>query len=382
MRRRTDSLLRNFSIFKGRANLRVLYDGSIYSHQVAGGISRYFANIIKNLPPDFAPILTTKNSRILNYPEHPALKIYNSPVFRPGRIAIPLGKLYFRAVERIVRPHLIHPTYYSRLTDEKMSHRRCPLVITVWDMIHEIFSATMDPHGVGAREKKEAILGSDAVLCISESTKADLLDRVAVPEERIIVTHLASEIDDFISHGDEAVPEQPYFLYVGSRAPYKNFDGLCKALSILSEKMTDVRLCVVGSPFNSKENELIGKLGIMKVIENYGEVADSHLAKLYRCSVAFVYPSFYEGFGIPLLEAMACGTAIIASNCSSIPEVVGDAAMLFEPSDTNSLAEALFFMLDHPAKRSDFISKGNERAKSFSWEKTVAETIQVYRSLL
>ena len=362
--------------------MRVLYDGSIYAHQVAGGISRYFANIIKNLPPDFAPILTTKYNRTLNTPGHPGLKVYNFPVFRPGRISIPLGKLYFRAVERILRPDVIHPTYYSRLTDEKMGHRRCPLVITVWDMIHEIFPDTMDPHGVGAREKKEAILGSDAVLCISESTKTDLLNRVDVPEERITVTHLASEIDASISHGDEAVPEQPYFLYVGSRAPYKNFDGLCKALSILSENKTDIRLCVVGSPFNSKENALIGELGLMKAIENYGEVSDSHLAKLYRCCVAFVYPSYYEGFGIPLLEAMACGTAIIASNCSSIPEVVGDAAVLFEPSDTNSLAEALFFMLNHPAKRSDFISKGNERAKTFSWEKTVAKTVHVYRSLL
>jgi len=157
---------------------------------------------------------------------------------------------------------------------------------------------------------------------------------------------------------------------------------LCKALSILSENIPEIRLCVVGSPFNTKELEMIGWFGLMKVIENYGQVKDTHLAKLYRCSVAFVYPSFYEGFGIPLLEAMACGTAVIASNCSSIPEVVGDAAVLFEPSDTNSLTEALFFMYNHPAKRSHFISKGHERAKSFSWQKTAMQTVQVYRSLL
>lgn len=362
--------------------MRVLYDGSIYAYQVAGGISRYFANIIKNLPPDFAPLLTTKKNRTLNYPEHPALKVYNFPVFRPGRIAIPLGKLYFRAVDRLARPDVIHPTYYSRLTGEKMSFRRCPLVITVWDMIHEIFSDTMDPHGVVAREKKEAILGSDAVLCISESTKADLLNRVEVPEERITVTHLAPEIDASISYGDEAVPEQPYFLYVGSRAPYKNFDGLCRAVAKVVKTGDDIKLCVVGSPFNSKELKLIGELGLMRVIENYGEVTDSQLAKLYRCSVAFVYPSLYEGFGIPPLEAMACGTAVIAANCSSIPEVVGDAAVLFEPSETDSLTEALFFVLNHPAKRSHFISKGYERTKNFNWEKTVMQTVQVYRSLL
>ena len=171
-------------------------------------------------------------------------------------------------------------------------------------------------------------------------------------------------------------------FYVGSRAPYKNFHGLCKALGRIIETTPDIALCVVGQPFNSKENEFIGEFGLTKMIKNYGVVADNHLAKLYRCSVAFVYPSLYEGFGIPLLEAMACGTAVIASNCSSIPEVVGDAALLFEPSDTDSLNEALFFMLNYPAKRAHFISKGNERAKSFSWEKTAAKTVHVYRSLL
>jgi len=249
-------------------------------------------------------------------------------------------------------------------------------------MIHEIFSDTMDPHGVVAREKREAILGSDAVLCISESTKSDLLKRVEVPEERITVTNLASEIDASMSYGDEAVPEQPYFLYVGSRASYKNFDGICRALAKIIENRSDIMLCVVGSPFSSKENALIRELGLTKVVENYGVVADSHLAKLYRCSVAFVYPSLYEGFGIPPLEAMACGTVVIAANCSSIPEVVGDAAILFEPSETDSLTEALFFVLNHPAKRSHFISKGCERTKNFNWEKTVMQTVQVYRSLL
>lgn len=362
--------------------MRVLYDGFIYAAQATGGISRYFSNIIKNLPPDFVPILTTKKNRTLNYPEHPALKVYNSPVFRPGRISIPLGKLYFRAVDRLARSDVIHPTYYFRLTGEKMSHRRCPLVITVHDMIHEIFSDTMDPHGAVAREKKEAILGSDAVLCVSESTKRDLLNRIEVPEERITVTHLASEIDISISYGTEAVPDQPYFLYVGSRWPYKNFDGLCRALAIVAKTEQNIKLCVVGSPFNSKELKLIGEFGLLKVIENYGEVTDSWLAKLYRCSVAFVYPSLYEGFGIPPLEAMACETAVIAANCSSIPEVVGNAAVLFEPSEPDSLTEALFFVLNHPAKRSQFISKGYERTKNFNWEKTAMQTVHVYRSLL
>jgi glycosyltransferase involved in cell wall biosynthesis len=353
--------------------MRVLYDGSIYLYQVAGG---------KNLPPDFVPILMMKNKRNLNYPDHPSLKIYNYKEFHPMRISIPLGELYFRAINRFARPDVLHPTYYSTLTGKKMTRRRCPLVITVWDMIHEIFSDTMDPYGVFARKKKEAILESDAILCISESTKSDLLSRVSVPEEKITVIHLASEIDATISYGEEVVPEHPYFLYIGSRAPYKNFDGLCRAVAKVAKDVQDIKLCVVGSLFNSKELKLMGELGLLSLVENYGEVTDSQLAKLYRCSVAFVYPSLYEGFGIPPLEAMACGTAVIAANCSSIPEVVGDDAVLFEPSETDSLTEALFFVLNHPSKRSQFISKGYERTKKFTWKKTVMQTVQVYRSLL
>jgi glycosyltransferase involved in cell wall biosynthesis len=362
--------------------MRVLYDGWIFAAQVAGGVSRYFSNIIQKLPPNFVPILTTRKNRTLNYPEHTALKVYNFPVFRPKRISIPMGEMYFRAVNRLSRPDVIHPTYYSRITGEKMSLKRCPLVITVHDMIHEIFSDTMDPHGVTAREKRKVILESDAVICVSENTKADLLKMINIPSERITVIHHASEIDASMAYGTEMVPEHPYFLYVGARGPYKNFDGLCMAIAKVAKTGQDIKLCVVGSAFNNNELKLIGELGLVHVIENYGEVTDSQLAKLYRCSAAFVYPSLYEGFGIPPLEAMACGTVVIAANCSSIPEVVGDAAVLFEPYEADNLTEALFFVINNPAKRSHFISRGYERAKNFNWEKTVAKTVQVYRSLL
>ena len=155
LRRFTNRLLQIFSVFKAKANMRVLYDGSVYAHQITGGISRYFANIIKNVP---FPILTTRKNRTLNYPEHPALEVYKFPAFPPERISSALGKFYFRAVDRFSRPNVIHPMYYSRLTGKIMSRRRCPLVITVWDMIHEIFSDTMDPQGAGARERKRLYL--------------------------------------------------------------------------------------------------------------------------------------------------------------------------------------------------------------------------------
>jgi glycosyltransferase involved in cell wall biosynthesis len=365
-----------------RPNMRVLYDGSIYAFQTVGGINRYFANIIKNLPPKFEPILTTRINHKLNYPKHPALKVFSFPFFHPKIISGPLGELYFIAIEQLTKPDVIHPTYYFRLTGKSMSSRRCPLVLTVHDMIHEIYSDTMDHDGLIAHQKKEAILGSDAIICISENTKMDLMNRVKLPEDKITVIHSASEIDISISYGDEPIPDEPYFLHVGARGLYKNFYGLCIALAKIAKTKKKTQLCVVGPPFNSEELKTIVDLNLMNRIQYYGNVTDSHLAKLYRCSIAFVYPSLYEGFGIPLLEAMSCGTVVIGANASSIPEVVGDAAILFEPSDKDSLYESLSFVLKHPENRSHFISRGYERAKNFSWEKTVEKTAQVYRSLL
>jgi glycosyltransferase involved in cell wall biosynthesis len=248
-------------------------------------------------------------------------------------------------------------------------------------MIHELFANEIDPKGQQAEKKRKAILAAQAVICISENTKKDLLERYSLPEEKVKVTYLASEIDASFSHGSEPVPSRPYYLYVGGRYEYKNFDGLLAAFAKALSVRPDIALCVVGSPFYETEEKLIAELGLTGHIEHYGYASDTHLAKLYRCSVAFVYPSLYEGFGIPPLEAMSCGTAVVASNCSSIPEVVGDAGILFDPKSTGDLADILLSLLDSPKERDRLIAKGYQRAQAFSWDKTVAQTLDVYRSV-
>jgi glycosyltransferase involved in cell wall biosynthesis len=110
-------------------------------------------------------------------------------------------------------------------------------------------------------------------------------------------------------------------------------------------------------------------------------MGDRHLAKLYRCSIALVYPSLYEGFGIPPLEAMSCGTPVIAANTSSIPEVVGDEGILFNPKSSDDLADILLSVLDNPLERDRLIKKGLQRSELFSWDRTVAQTLDVYCSV-
>lgn len=361
--------------------MRIIYDGQIYL-QPLGGINRYFNNLIDRLPENFTPVVTTCTKPGLQFPNHPNLKTFFYPRFgfRPGRLSYWLEKYYFRYVTSDLF-ELAHPTYYSLLTQQPVNNYRCPVVLTVHDMIHEIFAEQMDPTGQQAQAKWQAVLAAQAILCVSENTKKDLIEWYSIPESKITVTHLASELNANMAYGSEPVPLRPYYLYVGGRAWYKNFDSLLLAFAKVVSVQTDIALCIVGSPFNDTEGRLIGELNLMDRIEHYEYPSDTHLAKLYRCSIGLVYPSAYEGFGIPLLEAMSCQTAVIASNCSSIPEVVGDAGILFEPKLIDDLADIMLSLVDDPIKRDRLIDKGYQRSHTFSWDQTAAQTIDVYRSV-
>ena len=363
--------------------MQILYDGQIYAVQAAGGINRYFANLISRLPENYTPAITTCELRDVNFPQHTNQKtfFYQRFGFKPGRMCYWLEQYYFQAVSCFNRFNVLHPTYYSTLTRREMNLSKQPIVLTVYDMIHELFAEQMDSSGEQAEIKKRAILSADAIICISESTKRDLLERYALPEEKVTVTHLASEIDASMSYGNETVPSEPYYLYVGGRGTYKNFDCLLIAFAETISKHPEIKLCVVGSMFNQEEHRRISELKLEQNIEHYGYASDRHLAKLYRCSLAFVYPSLYEGFGIPPLEAMSCGTPVIASNTSSIPEVVGDAGILFNRESSNDLADILVSLIDNPLECDRLIQKGYKRSKLFSWDKTVAETLKVYHSV-
>ena len=364
--------------------MKILYDGQIYAKQTTGGINRYFTNIIDCLPLDASPTLTaTHRTNKLHYPAHPNLTLREYRSFHPHRISNRVRDHYFRWLNNSQPFDILHPTYYSLLSQQSFSQIRYSLVITVHDMIHEIFAARMDLGGHTIRAKQDAIQAADAIICISESTKNDLLKYFPTAESKTTVTLLASELKGDWAYGNEAVPSQPYFLYIGSRnKAYKNFDTLLIAFSKAASINSDILLCVVGAPFNDEEQQQIAELKLANQIKHYPHASDTHLSKLYRCSVAFVYPSLYEGFGIPPLEAMACGTVVVASNSSSIPEVVGDAGILFEPKAIRDLTDILLTLLDSPSDRDRLIAKGHDRHRQFSWDKTAQQTVEIYRSLL
>ena len=366
--------------------MNIFYDGEIYDTYAnrSGGISRYFDNLISNLPIDFYPTLTTARPRQAIHPQHPHLSLWRySADFRPRRACHFLKQNYFQIAYRIAKPQIAHPTYYSLITGRSVTDYRCPVVITVHDMIHELFGEVVDPNGWVSQSKFKAISRADAILCVSENTKSDLLQKYPTLSDRpIIVTPLAAELNESWIDVNAEAPERPYFIYVGLRNKYKNFEQLLLAFAQIHSKFPDLMLCIVGAVLTSVEKQKIADLHLTEHICTYGYVSDAHLAKLYNSSIALVYPSLYEGFGIPPLEAMSCGTAVIASNVSSIPEVIGDAGLLFTPTHTDDLADRLVFLLENPSQRDALIHKGKQRLQRFSWQKTVSQTVDVYRSLI
>ncbi len=372
--------------------MRVLYDGTIFGFQAAGGISRFFTSLIRRLPGDWQPSVITPRVNNLIFPEHPRLRVFRWRRFQPTRVSNVLERHYFQAVVRRLRPQLVHPTYYTLLTRRQASanqfrkNYRCPVILNVWDMIHEVYPHLIEQSDFWAARKREAVQAADAIICISEHTKRDLLERIPVPEERVFVVPLASDLDERLAHGDEPTPPSPYFLYVGGRsAEYKNFEGLLAAFARVASQRPEPMLAAIGPPLTQQENQRIHALGLAGRVQSLPLTSDRGLAKLYRCAQAFVYPSRYEGFGIPPLEAMACGTAVIASNRSSLPEVVGDAGLSFDPTAadaTEQLTAHLFSMLDDPARRAQLIEHGRERAKLFSWDRAAEQTLAVYRRVL
>lgn len=362
--------------------MRILYDGMIYAMQQAGGINRYFANVIGRLPKNYWPTLTTLSRRKINYPAHSCLQVRTYRPFRPGRLSRAVEVQYFKAIEEVGRYDIVHPTYYSLLSRRDMSDYRVPIVLTIYDMIHEILPTYMDAsQSKVSEQKRKAVAAAQAIICISENTKQDLIEYCKVSEDKIVVTYLASEIDDSMSHGAEPVPERPYFLYVGSRAAYKNFDRLLLAIKALRENYPEIALCVVGASWTSDEQRRIAELGLADMLMHIGNTTDSHLAKLYRCSQAFVYPSLYEGFGIPPLEAMACGTIVIASNASSLPEVMGESGLMFTPTDTDELIDQMRCVCDGTLDREAMVSAGHLQAAKFSWAETAVKTVETYQAV-
>lgn len=231
---------------------------------------------------------------------------------------------------------------------------------------------------------------ADKIIAVSYSTKQDLLKYFKLPDKQIKVIHEAAD-EKFQPLDKETIQKfktkynlnSPFILYVGTLEPRKNIPTLIKAFYNLRKYNLPHKLVITGKKgwkYNSIF-ETIEKLGIQDDVIFTGYVPNEDLPALYNAADLFVYPSLYEGFGLPPLEAMSSGCPVITSNTSSLPEVVGDAGIMIDPYDVDTLANSIYKVLTNDGLKADMVEKGLERAKMFSWEKTVKETLKIYREI-
>jgi glycosyltransferase involved in cell wall biosynthesis len=368
--------------------VKIIIDGIIYSLQKAGGISRLFSEIMPRVCEydesiHFQLVLRNKNIQPLPQHEHIVYQyIYKvDPLLRPGRLwRLHRAALKEEIIIRLIgdsRKKIWHSTYYTL-----PKRWEGAIVITAYDTIYEHYKESYFSNLWDEKVRKkirDAILRADKIISISHTTKDDLKNILGVSDEKIQVIHLAcSPVFQKIENQNDN--GKPYILYVGDRKKYKNFEGLLQAFYIWS-KNRDVELVVVGADWSDEETRKISELKLLTKMRLIAYPDDIILRNLYNQALAFVIPSLYEGFGIPLLEAMSCGCPVVASRIPSTVEIAGDVPFYHEPGNLEQMI-ANFDQVYSESKASERILKGLNCVKSFSWERTAQQVLQLYRNLV
>ena len=361
--------------------MKVLFDHQTFTHQEYGGISRYFFELATRLQtyPDVdvtSSILFSNNDYIQGSSALPSRLFFRDRNFKgKKRLMMLLNEMRSLRAYRQEAFDIFHPTYYDLYYMK--APKRAPVVVTCLDMIHEKF---MPEDTVTAHNKKVSMNRADKIFAISQSTKNDIMEFYGIEDKKISVTYLASSLGK-PERLKQASGADRFFLYVGKRNLYKNFFPFVKAIAPLLLNPDVYLYCAGGGALEKDEQVFLRELKIENKVRLFPG-SDESLAKLYSTAVAFIYPSLYEGFGIPVLEAMNCGCPVAVSNTSSLPEVAGDAALYFDPNNIDSVRAAAETFLEKPQVREAMIARGFERAKLFSWDETARVTHSIYKTLV
>ena len=274
---------------------------------------------------------------------------------------------------------VFHPTFFDDYFLKYLNGK--PFVLTIHDMIPELFPEYFSKNDFQILAKRKLSKKASAIIAVSEKTKQDIIKILGVPEEKIhVIYHGGPKIE---SIKDKSIFNFPYFLYIGQRYTYKNFNQLLKDFSKFTTEHKEVRLVCTGPKFNDSEIDNINNLNLSNNIIHI-EANDNQLKNLYANAEAFIYPSLYEGFGIPILEAFAYGCPVLLNNKSCFPEIGGNAAIYFESDQYSSnIYETLMSFYNLPTIEKEALkNKGYERLSSFSWENSAIKLQKLYSKLL
>ncbi len=363
-------------------------------HQYAG-IARYAANLARALVyhhghehPFGLFHLRNRDTRPLSGLEDvPSRTVLSG--YKPWRMAVWLGQRLGIGFDRLLPDAaLFHGTEHLL-----MPLHNVPTVLTVHDLVYHLFPAYHRSLNYWYLNTAMPLYvrRADAVITISESSKRDLMRYYETPEEKITVVHEAAS-SRFRPASAQAVAEtkasyrlpDKYVLALGTIEPRKNLNRLVDAVLLLRQKDPELSLVIVGRAGWLCQDffQHLEKLDDPRAVLLSGYVPDADLPAVITGATAYVLASFYEGFGLPILEAMACGTPVACSNTSSMPELGGDAARYFDPHDFQDMVAAISAVLEDADLREEMCQRGFEQAARFSWKRTARETLAVYERVL
>lgn len=383
--------------------MQVLIDGLIFQKESHGGIARIYRELLPrmcDLDPDLSVTLFLDGPIRQDLPAHPHIIVRRAPALkRTLRVSgawrsllYPFRRLASRSWNNARRLWMgsgqgviWHSTYYTLPPAWEG-----PQIVTVYDMVHEHFpDLYSDPlDDIARQQKRRCVENADAVICISEATRRAVVELYGLEAGNNSKTrnfHVIPLACNRAFHRLESlpvlpeIPEKSFLLYVGNRAHYKNFCGLLDAYGQWGV-CGHVSLVVVGAPWSVEEKRHLIKAGIAGRVHLLSKVDDEKLCNLYNRASAFVFPSMDEGFGIPLLEAMACGCPVVASRIPSTLEVAGEAPCYFDLARPESLVAALD-QVTSEGRDSQRVSLGLKHVQAFSWERSAQQTLEVYREV-
>ena len=363
--------------------MKIAFDHQIFAAQEYGGVSRYYVRLAQELAVAGNDVRVVAPFYVNAYlPELPPGIVMGRRV-RPsqwgGRAMRMIDQSAAAPLLARLAPDIVHETYFAA---RRTAPRRARTVLTVYDMVHELFPASFPANDRTAALKTVAVARADHVLCISESTRRDLIAVHPSAASKASVTLLGFDPPAARPADSDAPAARPYLLFVGQRGGYKNFAGLLEAYASSPVLRAGFELLAVGGgAFSAVESAAIAAHGLGDHVRQ-AAATDAALQSYYAGAAAFIYPSLYEGFGIPPLEAMAAGTPVVAVDAGSVPEVCGDAVAYAPPGDIGALRSAIEGVVGSPSRTDELVAAGRARLAHFSWARCAAETATIYRSLL
>lgn len=351
--------------------MKILFDHKLF-YQVYGGASKYFVMMMNSLPEG-----SWDTTSLLSCNEYARAKNITRtfPKTFPcqARILEHLNRPYTSRVISKGNFDVLHQTDFDNYFYSKLGNK--PLVMTY----HDANMSTFNPHPEIVAMQRKAIDRADAIIAVSENTKRDLIDIFHVDEKKVHVIYHGIEIPE--GEYSRQIIDAPYILYVGVRAKYKNFDRLIEAFSLYHRTFPDVKLVCTSMPFSKQEKEKFAELNIGDSVVHISADEDT-MNCLYHNALFFIYPSVYEGFGMPILEAWANHCPVALANASCFPEICSDAGLYFNPESIDDMKEAMTRLTENESLRAELSAKGWERVKKFSWQHCADEHFKVYQSLL